>query len=280
MKTNKLLIILIILITFVSCDNDDNIVDPVFEFIAFQKKSVGVNEAEASITPFPIVIDLLGYEPTQDITINLTVTENNAVDGVDYTLSTKTLVVKKGTYTSDTLYISTIDNLIGSLEERSIDISIASTSNSELNIGLGLDNPTNGVIRAVIIDDECSDTTDVFNSENISNETPWGTFPVTGNLNGNVLTLQGDLIAYGPFPNAKLEVTLNPISNGATKGSVTFEQQVAGTDNDGYVYAFKQVGEGTFDVCSGVVEVEYEVYYESGGSWAYWYTITNTFYIE
>jgi len=278
MKKAKLLILLITLVTFASCDSDDAIVDDVFEFIAFQKESVSVNENDGSITPLPIVIDLKGYAPEQDITINLSVTENNAVEGVDYNLSTKTLVIQKGNFVSDTLFVGTIDNISGSLVERSIDISIESTSNPNLNIGLGLNSPTHGVIKTIIVDDECSETIAVFNSATILNETPWGNYTVTGSLAGNTLSLEGNLIAYGPFPNAKLDIVLTPIAEGATKGIASFEDYNAGTDNDGYVYQLRQVGLGAYDVCSGTVEIEYDVYYESGG-WAFWYTITNTFRI-
>ncbi|MFD1614209.1 hypothetical protein [Gelatiniphilus marinus] len=277
MKNIKSFIFLLSLVAVVSCSSDDSITDPVYEFIAFQAESVTINEFDASTSPEPIVIDLLGYEPKEDITINLSVVENNATEGVDYTLSTKTLLIEKGNYTSEPLLISTIDNVTGSLEDRSIDIYIESTSNPNLNIGLGLDSPTKAFITVNIADDECSSTTDVFNSSNVQNETPSGTFPVVGSVNGDVVTFQGDLIAYGPFPNVKVDITLTPVAQGATKGSATFNQQVAGTDNDGYVYAFSQVGEGTYDVCSGTVSVEYDVVYESGGDWVYWYTITNKF---
>lgn len=277
MKNIKSLIALLSLVTIISCSNDDSVEDTVYEFIAFQDESVTINEFEASLTPESIVIDLLGYEPKEDIVINLSVVENNAIEGVDYELSSKTIVVKKGNYSSEPLFVNTIDNLTGSLVDRSIDIVIESTSDANLNIGLGLDNPTHSFIKVNIADDECSNTIDIFNSSDIQNETPWGTFPAAGSVSGDVVSFQGDLIAYGPFPNALINITLTPLAPGATKGSATFDPHVAGTDNDGYVYAFSQVGEGTFDFCSGTVEVEYDVAYDSGGTWVYWYTISNKF---
>lgn len=279
MKILKYLVLIITLIGLVACDGDEKIIDPIYEFISFQKETVTINEGTGSTVPSPIVLNLNGYVPKEDITIGLSILENNAVEGVDYNLSTKSLDIKAGNFISDTLFVSTIDNLEGSLVDRSIDISIESISNPDIKVGLGIENPTKAIVTVVIADDECSNTTDIFNSSNITNITPWGDFAVTGALNGDMLTLEGNLIAYEPLSNAKLEITLTPIAEGATKGAASFSDQVIGTDTSGWVYQLRQVGEGVYDVCSGTVSIECEVYYESGG-WVYWYSMTNTFKLE
>lgn len=55
---------------------------------------------------------------------------------------------------------------------------------------------------------------------------------------------------------------------------------ILGTDSDGYGYKFIQTGEGTYDVCQGEVEIEYDIYYLDGGAWVYWYAVKNTLSIQ
>ena len=102
------------------------------------------------------------------------------------------------------------------------------------------------------------------------------TKPAEGVLTGSTIKLTGDLIDYGPFSNASLSVTLTPVSAGSTKGKASFGEQETGTDSDGYDYKFIEVGEGSFDVCSGTIAIEYDIYYMDGG-WVYWYSVTNVF---
>lgn len=126
---------------------------------------------------------------------------------------------------------------------------------------------------------QCTETVDVFDTS-LTNTLDWGDGPIvkpaSGIVAGNVLTVSGDLIDYGPFSGATLSITLNPYSAGGTKGTATFGEQETGTDDDGYLYKFVQTGDGSYDVCSGKVNVVYDIYYDSGG-WVYWYSVTNEF---
>ena len=83
------------------------------------------------------------------------------------------------------------------------------------------------------------------------------------------------MIDYGTFPNATLTITLTPYSAGGTNGLALFDEQESGTDNDGYKYKFKQIGDGSYDVCSGTITVEYEIYWLDGPTWTYWYSVKN-----
>lgn len=281
MKKFKLLYILTALSSLLtSCGNDDDSAkDQIYEFVSFQKETITVNENTASTVPVPVAIKLLGYEPKEDITVNLSVTNTNVTEGEDYTLSRKTLTFKPGNFVSDTLYVSTIDNQQGTDLERSLTINIESISNPEIKIGLGIENPVNASLKVVIADDECSNTVAVFNSS-LSNQNNKGTTTITSSVTNDLITLVGDIIVYTPFSNAKLELTLTPVSEGATRGTATFDDYDAGTDSDGYVYQFRQSGEGTYDVCSGEIIISFDVYYESGGAWVYWYTSNNKITIE
>jgi hypothetical protein len=276
MKDYNFLIALAVSILFLSCSDDDSTAaDPIFEFVSFQNETLTVNEYGASVKHVPVVLSLLSYETSEDVTVTLGVTDTNVQEGMDYSLSSKSVVFKKGSFVSDTLYVSTIDNTIGTDEERSFQIHIESVSNPDIKIGLGIANPKKASLKVIIADDECTETIAVFNSANLTNTTESGAHSITGTVNGDVVTLKGDLISYSAFPNAVLDVVLTPISTGATKGSASFDDFGAGTDNDGYVYQFRQIGEGAYDVCTGEITISFDVYYESGGAWVFWYTSNN-----
>jgi len=259
-----------------ACSDDDSVKDPIYEFISFKNETVTINENTGSVTPLPVVLNLLGYVPDKAITVNLSVANNNVEEGVDYELSAKTVVFQPGSLVSDTLFVKTIDNNTGTTEERSLELNIVSVSEPDIKIGLGLEAPVKSVLKVIIADDECTETTEVFDSETLINTTTYDTSTITGTLNGSTLKLQGDLISYSPFANAMLEVVLTHEGEGATKGSVTFDDYNAGTDSDGYEYQFRQVGDGTYDTCSGELIVSFEIYYDVGGMWIYWYTSYNT----
>jgi hypothetical protein len=277
---SKIYLLLFLLIGSLSCEEEENIEDPVFEFVAFQEDGISLNEKDNSLMPYPLVAELLAYQPYQeDIELQLEITGSNAVEGEDFTVQPgATLKIKAGSLISDTLYLKTIDNSAFS-GERSIAITIKSTSKPDIKIGLGIAEPKRASVSAQITDDECSETTAIFNTVNISNKITYSgggnTTTVEGAVSGNELTLAGDLIDYSPFSGAQLKVTLIPSAEGATGGSANFGEQETGTDSDGYEYKFIQTGEGSYDVCKGTVELEYEIYYLSGGSWVYWYSVKN-----
>jgi len=130
---------------------------------------------------------------------------------------------------------------------------------------------------------QCTETIAIFNA-NLDNTLDWGDGdilkPATGTVSGSDLTVTGDLIDYSAFSEATLKIKLTPYTAGGTKGSASFGEQETGTDSDGYDYKFTQVGDGSYDVCSGNVEIEYDIYYLSGSAWTYWYSVKNVFTIR
>jgi hypothetical protein len=280
---NKIILALLITGTILSCDEESKPVDPIYEFIAFKGPStVNVNEFANSEEALPLVVELKAFKPyPDDIAVTLEVVGNNAEPNVDFTITpAQSITIPAGSLLSDTIYIRTIDNNAGSPSMRSFDLRIKSVSKGDINIGLGLTEPKNSVVTVNILDDECSETTSIFNG-GLVNTLNWGegdvVKPATGTLTGSTIKVTGDLIGYGAFPNASMTITLTPQSEGATKGTATFGEQVAGTDNDGWEYKFIQAGAGTYDVCNGTIAVDYDIYYMDGGSWVYWYTVKNIF---
>ncbi len=280
----KIIFLLIVLCTGTfSCDDDENTtVDPIYEFVAFAgESSVSLNEFENSEEPFPLTAKLLAFDPyAQDIDLALEITGSNAQENTDFVVTPHDVVkIRAGKLVSDTVWIKTVDNAAGTDEERSFQIKIKSVSQPDVKIGLGIADPKNAAVNFNILDDECSLTTDIYNttlSNSIGGLNGDGTKPAEGVLTGSTIKLTGDLINYGAFSNASLSVTLTPDGAGSTKGKATFGEQETGTDADGYAYKFVEVGEGSYDVCSGTINVEYEVYYMDGG-WTYWNEGTNSF---
>jgi len=283
MRTKIIFLSFVLCAGIFSCDDDENTpVDPIYEFVAFAgESSVGLNELENSGEPFPLVAKILAFEPyAQDIDLSLEITGSNAQENTDFVVTPHDIVkIRAGKLVSDTIWIKTVDNTAGTDIERSFQIKIKSVSQPDVKIGLGLADPKNAAVTFNILDDECSLTTDIYNttlSNSIGGLNGDGTKPAEGVLTGDKIKLTGDLLNYGPFSNASLSVTLTPAEAGSTKGKATFGEQETGTDADGYEYKFVEIGEGSYDVCSGTINIEYEVYYIDGG-WTYWLTGTNSF---
>jgi hypothetical protein len=275
----KLFVLLFLVAT--ACDDDETKVnDPIHEFVAFKgTPSVAVNEKSNSEEAFPLVIELRAFKPyPEDIEVTLDITGTNAEEGVDFTVTPgQSVIIPAGSFVSEPILIHTIDNESGTTLARSFTIAINSLS-KDINIGLGLTEARNSSITVNILDDECSESISIYNSDQLVNTLDWGggpvIKPVKGSVDNNTVEVTGDLIDYGPFSNAAITITLTPEIEGGTKGTATFGEQVAGTDDDGYEYKFIQVGDGTFDVCSGTISVEYDIYYMDG-DWVYWYSVEN-----
>lgn len=277
----KIIFLLIVLCTGTfSCDDDENTpVDPIYEFVAFAgESSVSLNEFDNSEEPFPLVAKLLAFDPyAQDIDLALEITGSNAQENTDFVVTPHDVVkIHAGKLVSDTIWVKTLDNAAGTDLERSFQIKIKSISQPDVKIGLGLADPKNAAISFNILDDECSSTTEIYNTTLSNSINEGSTKPAEGVVTGSIIKLTGDLIDYGPFSSASLSVTLTPDGAGSTKGKATFGEQETGTDSDGYDYKFIEVGEGSFDVCSETISIEYDIYYMDGG-WVFWYSVTNVF---
>lgn len=278
MKATKLISILILVAGILSCSEEEKVSDPIYEFVSFIGNSpVNLNEYNNSEEAYPLVVQLWAFKPyAEDIDLTLEVTETSAEEGVDFSLSPSgVLKIRAGSLTSDTVWIQTVDNGDKN-EDRSFEVKLKTVSKSDVHIGLGLSEPEKFSIAFNILDDECDATTEIYNSE-LTNTIGDATTTVTGVLNNNTLKLTGDLINYGAFSNASLTLTLTPSPSSATRGSATFGEQETGTDADGYEYKFIEKGDGSYDVCSGTVSIEYDIYYLDGANWIFWYSVTNVF---
>ena len=287
MKTKLITAILILSGAIFSCDDEETIQDPIYEFIAFAGDAdVNIGEATNNDEGYPLVVQLYAFEPkTQDITVTLGIGAINSSKDEDFTVTPSDVVkIKAGKLTSDTVWVKTINNDDANELERTFEVHIVSTTLPDANIGLGLKEPVKGSIKFKILDDECSgDPVCTFNqalTNTITNEKDAWTdekpAAAVVDKNASTVTLTGDLIAYGPFSNATLTLTLTPASPGSSTGTATFGDQETGSDSDGYAYKFTELGTGSYDATTGKIKIEYEIYYWDGG-WVYWYTVKNEF---
>lgn len=278
MKILKSIIILSIILFAIGCDEEVEQYDfEKYKFVSFIDSNDEIAETYTveNESGYPIYLKYDGSVLAEDFTVNLKITGKNAQEGIDYLVESTMVAFKADEIKSEPFYITMVDDLVNSAEERSLEITIESVSNPNISIGVGVVNQSNKSFVLKILDNECSETIAIFNASTIVSSA--GGHTVTGSVNGSEVTLVGNLIDYDAFPTAELGITLTPTVVGATAGAATFADYPAGTDNDGYVYEFRQNGEGTYDVCAGTISVVIDVYYESGGSWVLWYTSTNTF---
>lgn len=281
MKTIKISLLYLILLIFVSCDQEVVHYDfEKYKFVSFIDTGATVPETYSSDSgnAYPIYLRYDGSVLEEDFTVNVKITAVNSQEDIDYNVESTAVVFKAGEIRSEPLLVTIVDNLLNAAEDRSLLIEIESASNPAINIGVGIVNQANKSFVLSLIDDECSETISIYNSATINSSA--GNQTIVGSVLDDIVTLKGNLIDYGAFPNATLGIKLTPSIAGGTSGVATFDDYPAGTDNDGYVYEFRQNGTGVFNICSGEITVAIDVYYESGGSWVFWYTSNNIFSLE
>jgi hypothetical protein len=280
MKTIRTKIFLLSILLSAGCE--ENVTQYDFEkykFVSFIASEITVPETYSTDNgeAYPLYLRYDGSVLEEDFSVNVKITENNAQKDLDYKVDNTTVTFKAGEIKSEPLLINIVDNLVNSDQERSLTIDIESVSNPKIDIGVGIINQSNKSVTLKITDDECRETISIFNSPTLISSA--GDHTVTGTVSDSEVILTGNLIDYGSFPTAELGITLTPTVEGGTAGAATFNNYPAGTDNDGYVYEFRQNGQGTYNICSGEISVAIDVYYESGGAWVFWYTSQNVFSI-
>jgi hypothetical protein len=296
MKTKTILFLCALAAFIFSCKKDKEIVDPIFEFVSFAGPSlINVNEFTNSTVAVPVVVQLWAFKPYSEvITLTLEITGNNTQEGVDFKVTPSDgLKIQAGKLTSDTLWVTTIDNFAGATQARTFDVKIKSVSKGDIKIGLGPTAKTNASITFNIIDDECSNTSAIYNSATFKNSLNWGyvdgvwnetgvALSATGSVAGDKVTVAGDLIYYDGFipGNISLVLTLTPNSPGAPKGKATFGALDLGMATDGYTYRLLEIGEGAFDLCSKTITTKFDLQYDNAGTWTNYYYVGSVYTVK
>lgn len=253
-----------------SCDNEDEEASEIYVY--FTEDALNVTEGDTEMMTIPIQVFATG-KIQDDLQITYTIQGDGGDRVTDQ--SGGAITLEKGFEA----YRGYITLMLGNNEEADGDAALRielASPNPKVIFGLGGADKTNNVLQLTVTDDECSGSIDDFSGA-LVNTTEFGVHDITATIDGNVAALQGDLISYSAL-GANLEITLTPETEGGIKGSATFEDFDAGVDSDGYAYYFSQIGEGTYDICSGEIRVAFEIYYFDDG-WVYWYSSDNVFSI-
>lgn len=155
---NFLSISLILCLGFVSCDEEETTFKalsyPTDAFISFTSTTSSI--LENSSTPVLIKVEYSNVSSaTEDVSIDFTVSSNNATAGVDYTVvnnkSSFSFSPSNGVY-SDVVEIQPINNFIAGTEDLLINITLGAST-----YGTGFPGPDSlgKVISLTILDDDC-----------------------------------------------------------------------------------------------------------------------------
>ncbi len=283
------------LVLLMGCEDDNNLgVDEVQEFVFLSATSFSISESNNTTpeTAIEIHAEYLGFDTREvDIIVELSVEATNATEGVDYEIvsPSNTITIPAGSFTSQVGFrIHAIDDILQALDDRFITVSIASVSDSDLNIGKGLSNPTEASAIVSIEDDECPDTIDKFNgatwafagSNTVYYSDYAGTY--TTSVSGNTMTISGDIANYDV--GLTMEATLTPDQAGATTGIITFNSSTEGMDNAGYTYRWI-LKSGTYNICAEtmtlVTTLQFiDIYGPDPTAWVDWYDSDITASVE
>lgn len=279
-KYIHILLVSLITIGFAGCSNDENnIIDPVYEFVTFEKFNTTLDEAGNTEIPFETKAKLLVFKPFETLTeISFIVKDVDCVEGVDFNVEPESgiLIIEPGEYLSTPLKIYTINNEEQD-DKRTIEVEITGINQPNIKIGLGLTNiKGNKIIASIIDDDILASGVQIFegslNCSSIGSDGYGGTSLTTAAINGNDITIKGNLINYSAFPEQSLTLTFVPDDADAKTGKIKFNNQVVGVDNDGYTYQYRPTdSNGTYDAEAGFIRFSLYIYYQSGNNWVYWY---------
>lgn len=148
MKKNKIVYILaMLLITFTSCENDEEIDTPSYEgtsWIQFESESVSVTEANTVNIP----VLLASSSNASGTTVNFTVT-SQASDRFNITQN-GSIQIPSGEFSANIELIPVDDNLVNGDAEITITL-----SSSEVGVGLGGDGVRFHNTVVTLVDDDC-----------------------------------------------------------------------------------------------------------------------------
>jgi hypothetical protein len=279
-----LFFLLLVLIT--ACDKtDDAITDTISEFIFFTETNYAMNELTNSTegNELEIHVEMLALKRTEDIVVTLDISGENAVEGVDYEIvsPSSTITIPAGETTSEEGFkIRTVNNLLSSPDPRFVQITISTVSDVDLNIGRGLSNPTNNVVRIEIVDDECPDDIGLFNnaewtftgSNTVYYSDYGGTFETQ--VNGDKMTIIGDIANYDVGITILATLVPNPIA--PTTGTILFDEDSTIGSDGTYDYRWVLNEVGTYDICARTMQLSttlqyIDIYGPDPTAWVDWY---------
>lgn len=258
MNYNKLikgLFFVTLLATVASCSDDESNLFEDPHFASFLGLNTSVLAPENGGT---VSVKMGITEPqSQDVTITFAVTDITAVQGVDYSISSTSVVIPAGEYNSS-FTITPVDNDEFN-EAKTFTVEITDVSAAGLSIG-NFDEQS--YFRTVVIsNDDCPSQSNLWWGNLVVQDVGGNTFGGTGSANANgdcdVLIITADLpdAGIGPVP---FETTFTPSAPGATSGTLVVPAQTYCTDcSDGFDALYSATG--TYDETTQTIILFYSL---------------------
>lgn len=247
-----------------SCE-EDRVVYSGNDFVTFEnggEPQLSVFENAGTLT-IPVIISM---PQSEDITVNFTVTDNSAVSGVDYTLSSNSIVIPAGE-TQAELLLNVVDNTENN-EAKSFTLAISSTSAPNINLGLGGDIGTYEKVVNIVNDDCPSKYTlwvGALSIEDVGYDTTPGAGAVTPAGTCDVLRVTNPGYGLADFPGfpgtgapGYFDFVFTPDFDGATTGTVEVSPTPLATNGSVPYYATYE-GTGVYDEDTATITIDYSV---------------------
>jgi Calx-beta domain len=228
---------------------------------------------ESNDDPFAIPVSI-SRTFDQDVTVNFTVTEENAIEGIDYSITQSSVTIPAGQFRSS-LLVQTINNDQFDLA-RKIVIELTNISESSLSLS------EQKVVTLSILNDDCPVNTSIWAGNIAADEDGYAyVAEMTPNEAGDCdILLVGNIGDYGFLGTLKSVIMVfTPDSEGATTGTVTIAKQGLGIVSDG-AGGFTGSGErsvegsGTYDEETKLITIDLTFRFGSG---TIWYQSTTVF---
>jgi hypothetical protein len=216
----------------------------------FPNMNVTENAGTVSI---PVEISSL---QSTDVTVNYTLTSDDAVAGVNYNVLTPTIVIPAGQY-SGTFQIEIIDDEDFNLN-RTLKFELTGTSVASLGVGIADVGSYSKTITIVNNDYDCDTQFNYFlGNLNINTDGTATTSTGYGTAVCDILYIDGDLANYGNTKTYDIEFTADDSSGETGTVSVSTVIDPGYELSDGTIVDIVYVGEGIYDINSGQIVIDF-----------------------
>ncbi|MEM6524786.1 MAG: Calx-beta domain-containing protein [Bacteroidota bacterium] len=255
-KIYYLIVTLIGLISLTGCFDDPGTEILLSEeFVSFSVESQQTSETDGE----GAILVEVSFAQQTDLTVNFEVETNNAIEGIDFTLTGgASVVIPAGDFSASIPYTIT-DNDVFEPSARSFTVRITGVTGVD---GIGVEGV--GEITVAILNDDCPANTSVWFGAITVVDVGFSSEEGLGAANDN-----GDcdiLVVTGNYVGATSPIIwdFTPESPGATNGTVIADRQrYFCCSPEEYEYE----ATGTYDEVTGVIEADYNFYRTDGSLW-------------
>lgn len=249
MKNYKYIFLLVCLIPLLSGCFDDKGTEILLtdQFVSFYvpDQQIGENAGTGEL-----VIDI-SQAPTSAVTLNLEVETTNMIEGVDFTVPSKSVTIPAGEF-SVSVPFTVVDNQVFETVSRTFTVTISSAGSIPIEA-----NPS---VTVLVLNDDCPVNTSLWSDvavEDVGFSNNPGTGAANANGDCNILIITAD---YVGAPATPVTWEFTPASDGALNGTVVAPRQAYACCAPAYEYE----AEGVYDEETGIILADYTFYNADG----------------